>query len=369
MASRSWPAPSPPMAPSQQVGVAMPSLRASTLTRELVDSLASGRKSGFTVAPEAGTQRLRDVVNKNLTEEDVLNATTVVFSSGWNLVKLYFMLGLPTEMDEDVEAIARLAEAVVRAARSAGNRKAQVNLATSSFVPKPFTPFQWRPMERPESLLAKQGRLKQLLKTPRGLQVARRADRAWWRPYSPLGTGAWAGPWSGPPSWAAGWTRGRSIFVSTCGSARLPTREWMSEIYIHRERTRSERLPWDHLDMGVRKDFLWREWEKALAVGGHAGLRPGILRGVRGLRPPVRGGGVRKEGAGSGEQGAGRAATTICPSPLTPTGFAQAGAPDASSHPLTCGRGQGTGDRGPGKLGRDRVFALLTSSPPHLLTP
>jgi radical SAM-linked protein len=247
---------------SQKVGVSMPSLRVSALTKELAQSLSAGRKSGFTLAPEAGTQRLRDVINKQATEEDLQRAATAVFSSGWNLVKLYFMLGLPTETEEDVEGIARLAKLVVRAGREANCKNPQVNLSASCFVPKPFTPFQWRPMESPDALRAKQERLRGSLKRPVTFRwhdveaslveavfslgdrrLAPVLERA-----AELGCAfdGW-GEHFNAPLW-------RQAFAD----AGVPV-----EDYLFRERERSERLPWDHIDVGILKAFLWREWEKA----------------------------------------------------------------------------------------------------------
>lgn len=249
---------------SQSVGVAMPSLRVPSLTKELARSLSSGRKSGFTLAPEAGTQRLRDVINKQLTDEDLDRAARVVFSSGWNLVKLYFIIGLPTETQADVEAIPRLGTAVARAAKASGCKNPNVTLSTSSFVPKPFTPFQWCAMERPESLHAKQNYLKGALRRP--------VTYRWHNVEASLVEGAFS---LGDRRLAAvlekaaelgcafdGWTehfdsdKWQQAF-SECG---LTTDE-----YLFRERGKEERLPWDVVDVGVTKAFLWREWEKALA--------------------------------------------------------------------------------------------------------
>ncbi len=250
---------------SQSVGVAMPSLRVPSLTKELARSLSSGRKSGFTLAPEAGTQRLRDVINKQLTDEDVARAAQVVFSSGWNLVKLYFIIGLPTETDEDVEAIARLGGRVARAGKEAGCRNPGVTLSTSSFVPKPFTPFQWCAMARPEVLREKQDALKRALRRP--------ISYRWHDVDASLVEGAFSlGDRRLAPvlEKAAelgcafdGWTehfdaaKWREAFAS-CGLSM--------DDYLFRKRGRDERLPWDVIDVGLTRAFLWREWEKALAA-------------------------------------------------------------------------------------------------------
>lgn len=250
---------------SQSVGVAMPSLRVPSLTKELAQSLSSGRKSGFTLAPEAGTQRLRDVINKQLTDEDLDRAARVVFSSGWNLVKLYFMIGLPTETDEDVQAIARLGSAVARAGKAAGCKSPNVTLATSSFVPKPFTPFQWAAMERPESLRAKQGYLKGALRRP--------VTYRWHDVGASLVEGAFSlgdRRLSEVLQRAAelgcafdGWTE---HFDMDKWQRAFSDCEMTPDEYLFRERGKEERLPWEVVDIGVTRAFLWSEWERALAA-------------------------------------------------------------------------------------------------------
>ena len=138
------------------INLSVPSLRADNFSRELMQKLQTTRKSGLTFAPEAGTQRLRDVINKNLTEEEILTTCTNAFSGGWNNVKLYFMLGLPTETDEDVLGIAELVYKVIQAWKeNASNKKRglRVHVATAYFVPKPHTPFQWEKQISPQEYL------------------------------------------------------------------------------------------------------------------------------------------------------------------------------------------------------------------------
>ncbi len=140
----------------RKINLSLPSLRADNFSRELMLKVQKVRKSGLTFAPEAGTQRLRDAINKNVTEEEILSTCATAFSGGWNNVKLYFMLGLPTETDEDVIGIARLAEKIHHVWReTASNRKRglSINLATAYFVPKPFTPFQWEAQITPQEYL------------------------------------------------------------------------------------------------------------------------------------------------------------------------------------------------------------------------
>ena len=145
-----------PYCEQQKVNLSVPSLRADNFSRELMEKLQTVRKSGLTFAPEAGTQRLRDVINKNLTEEEILNTCAQAFSGGWNNVKLYFMLGLPTETDEDVLGIADLVYKVIQTWKAnATNKKRglRVHVATAYFVPKPHTPFQWEKQITPQEYL------------------------------------------------------------------------------------------------------------------------------------------------------------------------------------------------------------------------
>ncbi len=145
-----------PYCQHNKVNLSVPSLRADNFSRELMEKLQTVRKSGLTFAPEAGTQRLRDVINKNLTEDEILNTCAQAFSGGWNNVKLYFMLGLPTETDEDVLGIAELVYKVIQTWKAnASNKKRglRVHVATAYFVPKPHTPFQWEQQITPQEYL------------------------------------------------------------------------------------------------------------------------------------------------------------------------------------------------------------------------
>jgi len=145
-----------PYCADQKINLSVPSLRADNFSRELMEKLQTVRKSGLTFAPEAGTQRLRDVINKNLTEDEILNTCAQAFSGGWNNVKLYFMLGLPTETDEDVLGIAELVYKVIQTWKAnASNKKRglRVHVATAYFVPKPHTPFQWEQQITPQEYL------------------------------------------------------------------------------------------------------------------------------------------------------------------------------------------------------------------------
>ncbi len=150
----------------RKINVSLPSLRADNFSRELMLKLQQVRKSGLTFAPEAGTQRLRDAINKNVTEEEILETCAIAFEGGWNNVKLYFMLGLPTETDEDVLGIAELVYKILRTWREhASNKKrgVRIHVSTAFFVPKPFTPFQWEQQISPEEYLRRQRMLKEAM--------------------------------------------------------------------------------------------------------------------------------------------------------------------------------------------------------------
>jgi radical SAM family uncharacterized protein/radical SAM-linked protein len=145
---------------SESTSVSLSSLHASTMTEGLAEQVKRVRKAGFTIAPEAGSQRMRNVVNKNLTEEQILRATGLAFDAGWDHIKLYFMIGLPMEEAADIEAMVELAHEMLAQGRAASGGRARITLSASTFIPKPFTPFQWFPMDRVESFRAKQATIR-----------------------------------------------------------------------------------------------------------------------------------------------------------------------------------------------------------------
>lgn len=250
-----------------KINLSLPSLRVDNFSDELVDKLNKVRKSGLTFAPEAGTQRLRDVINKNVTEEEVIKTCTKAFDNGWTTVKLYFMMGLPTETMEDIEGIANLGMEVVHAFYKNPNRQKgtglQVNISCSSFIPKPFTPFQWEPEDTMESLKAKQKHLLESIpskkikvsyhETPTSLLegVLARGDRRLSAVlYSAYKKGCKFDSWD----------------------EHFKFDDWMEAFeennldpyfYTQRRRDFSEVLPWDHLDYGISRKFLERENIKA----------------------------------------------------------------------------------------------------------
>ena len=257
-----------PYCADQKINLSVPSLRADNFSRELMEKLQTVRKSGLTFAPEAGTQRLRDVINKNLTEDEILNTCAQAFSGGWNNVKLYFMLGLPTETDEDVLGIAELVYKVIQTWKAnASNKKRglRVHVATAYFVPKPHTPFQWEKQITPQEYLRRCKLLKSHFYSKsieydyhspdlsRLEAVFARGDRR-------LGTvietamrnGARLDGWDEYFNYAKWYDAFR-----TCGIDE--------DFYTTRGYREEEILPWDTINVGVSKKFLSLERKRAYA--------------------------------------------------------------------------------------------------------
>jgi radical SAM family uncharacterized protein/radical SAM-linked protein len=248
----------------ERVSLAVASLRAYGLSHELLQDVCRIRAGGLTFAPEAGTQRLRDVVNKNVTERDLLETAERVFGAGADRMKLYFMLALPTETDEDVLAIVDTARGVLRAGKRAGPR-ARVTISVSNHVPKPHTPFQWCAMQARPELARKQSLLRQAVRGVRGLDLKlhdpdtslleaimargdRRLGRVIERAYA---KGARFDAWEGELR--------RDLWQEAFGEENLELAAYLVE------RPVGARLPWDHLKIGVRAEFLERENDRAVA--------------------------------------------------------------------------------------------------------
>ena len=245
----------------EHVSISMPSMRVGTLTPDLMQEIKRVRKTGFTVAPEAGTDRLREVINKGISEEDLLATCTDAFSLGWKLIKLYFMVGLPTETEEDVTGIVELA----RKARQQGKgRNVQINLGVATFVPKPHTPFQWEAQISLEQSRARINKLKQLL--PRqGFKLK------WHDPEQSYLEGVFSrGDRRLSSLIETAWRNGSRL---DSWSEHFCLEDWRQaarqchvdlDRYL-RQRGTDEVLPWDHLHSGVSKDFLQEEQAKAFA--------------------------------------------------------------------------------------------------------
>lgn len=253
----------------RKINISLPSLRVDNFSDELVEKLKLIRKSGLTFAPEAGSQRLRDAINKNISEDEILNTARIAFSGGWTTVKLYFMLGLPTETNEDVEAIITLSRKIVsefyRNPDRPRGRPVQVNVSASSFVPKPHTPFQWEPQETRESLERKREYLRSESMVPKSHihLSAHKINTVFLEAVFARGDRRLC------PVLLEAVQRGIRL---DSWEELFDFDEWMKifeelgvdpEFYANRRREYDEVLPWDHLDFGVTKSFLMRENEKS----------------------------------------------------------------------------------------------------------
>ena len=253
------------------VNISLPSLRIDAFALDVMSKVQDVKKGSLTFAPEAGTQRLRDVINKGLTEEDILYGAGQAFEGGWNKVKLYFMLGLPTETEDDMKGIAHLAEKIAERyyeiPKDQRNGKVQISVSTSFFVPKPFTPFQWASMFREEDFIEKAKVVKEEIRA----QLNQKSIRYHWHEpdvtvlegflargdrrcadviLSAYRKGALYDAWSETFRYDLWKEAFRETGVSL-------------DFYTMRERSTEEILPWDFIDAGVSKDFLKREWKNA----------------------------------------------------------------------------------------------------------
>ena len=249
-----------------KVSLSLPSLRADNFSMGLMERVQHVRKSGLTFAPEAGTQRLRDAINKNVTEEDLLNSCRTAFSGGWNAVKLYFMLGLPTETDEDVLGIADLARKVLQTWREHApdkRRGCRITVSTSCFVPKPHTAFQWEPQVTREEYLRR-------VKLLRDNMRDRSITYHWHDPDTSFLEAVFArGDRRVADVIETAWRMGAKF---DSWSEYFDMDRWLQafqrcglspEFYANRARAREEVLPWSRVSTGVRADFLWHEREMA----------------------------------------------------------------------------------------------------------
>ena len=258
----------------EAVNISLPSLRIDAFALDVMSKVQDVKKSSLTFAPEAGSQRLRNVINKGLTEEDILHGAGEAFKGGWNQVKLYFMLGLPTETEDDMKGIAHLAQKIAETyyevvPKEQRKGKVQINVSTSFFVPKPFTPFQWAPMFREEDFIEKAKVVKNEIRS----QLNQRSIRYnWHEPDVTVLEGFLA----------RGDRRCADVILKAYEKGALYD-AWSEsfhydiwkeafketgidiEFYTLRERSTDEILPWDFIDAGVTKKFLIREWEQAKA--------------------------------------------------------------------------------------------------------
>ena len=252
---------------ADKVGIALPSIRVDAFSVDLIKEIQKVRKTGLTFAPEAGSQRMRDIINKGLTEERILEAAKSAFESGWSTIKLYFILGLPYETTEDAAGIGELAEKMADVyfgiPKDVRNKGLKITVSTSILVPKPFTPFQWAPMARPEivdeRIKAVRGAIKSRSivynyheqETSFMEAVFARGDR---RTCDVLikafEKGAKFDGWS-------------EYFNMEIWNEAMEECNLDSEFYVYREREYDEILPWDFIDIGVNRKYMERENEKA----------------------------------------------------------------------------------------------------------
>ena len=249
-----------------KISISLPSLRVDTFSVELASQIQKVRKTGFTFAPEAGTQRMRDIINKGVTEEDLIASVEGAFKAGWQRLKLYFMIGLPEETDEDVIGIIKLGKKVLDMGRKiSGGKNITVTVSVASFVPKPFTAFQWFGQNTREELVRKQYLLKETVREMgRGLSLSyhysdlsvlegmfARGDRRLGDVLMSLyEKGAMFDSWD---EW---------FKVDMWNQALLEngiTKESYSEHFFDKD----EPMYWDHIDLGVRKQYLWNEYQKS----------------------------------------------------------------------------------------------------------
>lgn len=256
---------------SKGVNISLPSLRIDAFSLDVMGKVQDIRKSSLTFAPEAGSQRLRDVINKGLTEENILHGSGLAFEGGWQKVKLYFMLGLPTETEEDMRAIAELANKVAvryyEIPKDQRNGKCQITVSTSFFVPKPFTPFQWSPMCTKEDFLGRAKVVNDAVKE----QLNRKSIKYNWHEADvTVLEGVFArGDRRLGKAILKAYEEG-SIFDAW--SEYFDNDKWMRifeecgidpDFYTIRTRSEDEIFPWDFIDAGVTKEFLLREWHTA----------------------------------------------------------------------------------------------------------
>jgi radical SAM superfamily enzyme YgiQ (UPF0313 family) len=269
------------------VSLSLPSTRVDAFNVTLAEELSrNGRRTGLTFAPEGGSERIRRVINKMVSEEDLIRTVVTAYTNGWRQVKLYFMCGLPTETDEDVEQIARLAQEVIKAGRAAtGSRDIRCTVSIGGFVPKPHTPFQWASMAAPDVIDGRLRLLKQAINSDKSVGKAigyryhdgkpslieallARGDRR----IGAVIRRVWeAGQrfdgWSEHFSYER-WVQAAADVLPQAGDDSGPGQRYTVAVdldwFTTRERDEHEVLPWDHLDSGLDKEWLWQDWQDSL---------------------------------------------------------------------------------------------------------
>ncbi|MCC7209085.1 MAG: TIGR03960 family B12-binding radical SAM protein, partial [Anaerolineae bacterium] len=242
------------------LSIGLPSLRIETVSADLMDALRDTRRSGFTLAPEAATERMRDIINKFVPDQQVLDTAREIYSRGWRTIKLYFMIGHPRETLEDVQAIIDLSLAVLREGRKIHGNKANVNVGVSTFIPKPHTPFQWEPLDTMAQIEAKQRLLKDQVRGP-GLRLR------WNNPRETMFEGFLSrGDRRLGPVIQRAWQLGSKFDAWQDHHRPEAWQQAFAEsglspdFYTHRHRALDEIFPWDHIDVAVKKKFLIEDY-------------------------------------------------------------------------------------------------------------
>ncbi len=281
----------------KKINISLPSLRIDAFSLDVMRRIQDVKKSSLTFAPEAGTQRLRDVINKGLTQEDILTGAAAAFEGGWNKVKLYFMLGLPSETEEDMEGIAALSNEVARVyydtvPKEKRNGRVQVTASSSFFIPKPFTPFQWASMLEAEEYLERARVVNHAMKE----QLNRKSlNYQWHSPETTIIEGVLARGDRRVGAVIEAAYRNGCIYDAWTESFHYD--KWMEafaavgldyHFYTSRTRSLDEIFPWDFIDTGVTREFLKREWKRAQ----EGRVTPNCRAGCAGCGAKTFGGGV-----------------------------------------------------------------------------
>ena len=248
----------------KKISLSLPSLRVAAVDRDILKEIKSVRKTGFTIAPEAGTERLRNVINKDFTEEDYERSLNALFEEGWQNLKLYYMVGLPTETDEDIQTIPEMIMKALRIAKSHTGRHVKINVGVSPFVPKSHTPFQWHGQENIESIKRKMKYLKEIFRKKRFEFKGHREDMSFLEAVFARGDERLA------PLIEKAWSLGCRL---DAWGETFDFQKWTQAMeetginaaaYAEKTYGTDERLPWDIIDTGVNKDFLCKEYQRAI---------------------------------------------------------------------------------------------------------
>lgn len=251
----------------QKISLSLPSLRVACINQDVLKEIKSVRKTGFTIAPEAATERLRNVINKDFTQEDYERSLKYLFEEGWHHLKLYFMIGLPTETDEDIEEIPKMVLHALRIAKTHTGKYININVGVSPFVPKPHTPFQWHGQESLDNIKRKQKFLKEIFYKKRLNYKGHDAEMSLLEAVFARGDEKLSDVIE--KAWSLGcrldaWTENFDFnkWLQAMESTDIDPKH-----YSERKYEKDEKLPWDIIDIGVKKDFLYSEYQKAFPGG------------------------------------------------------------------------------------------------------